>query len=146
MCVCVFCVILKINVKMNSPVIFLSFRVFKLLSSSLLLYSKCFSWCVLQPSSGISYQTWEPTQNFKWHPLFNPWGAAYSDSINHNWVQVLSIPVLILACSQDWTCNFQKKVNKKHLKKAGRPIGWNIGNITIKMKTIVQKPLMIKII
>ena len=33
----------------------------------------------------------------------------------------------------------------KHLKKAGGHIGWNIVEITIKMKTIVQKPLMIKI-
>ena len=33
----------------------------------------------------------------------------------------------------------------KHLKKAGRPIGRNIVEITIKMKTIVWKPLMMKI-
>ena len=32
----------------------------------------------------------------------------------------------------------------KHLKKAGGYIGRNIVEITIKMKTIVQKPLMIK--
>ena len=32
----------------------------------------------------------------------------------------------------------------KHLKKAGGHIGRNIVEITIKMKTIVQKPLMIK--
>ena len=25
----------------------------------------------------------------------------------HNQVQVLSIPVLLLPCSQDWTCNLQ---------------------------------------
>ena len=34
----------------------------------------------------------------------------------------------------------------KHLKKAGRHIGWNLMEITIKMKTIVLTPLMIKII
>ena len=34
----------------------------------------------------------------------------------------------------------------KHLKKAGGHIGRNVVEITIKMKTIVQKPLMIKII
>ena len=34
----------------------------------------------------------------------------------------------------------------KHLKKAGGHIGQNVMEITIKMKTIVQKPLMIKII
>ena len=33
----------------------------------------------------------------------------------------------------------------KHLKKAGRHIGRNIVEITIKMKTITRKPLMIKI-
>ena len=30
-------------------------------------------------------------------------GVTCSDSIRHNWVQVLSIPVLLLAYSQDWT-------------------------------------------
>ena len=30
-------------------------------------------------------------------------GVACSDSVSHNWVQVLSIPVLLLTCSQDWT-------------------------------------------
>ena len=34
---------------------------------------------------------------------------------------------------------------EKHLKKAGENIGWNV-EITIKMKTIVRKPLMKKII
>ena len=32
-------------------------------------------------------------------------GVTFSDAISHNRVQVLSIPVLLLACSQDWTCN-----------------------------------------
>ena len=30
-------------------------------------------------------------------------GVACSDSVSHNRVQMLSIPVLLLACSQDWT-------------------------------------------
>ena len=34
----------------------------------------------------------------------------------------------------------------KHLKKAGGHIGQNVQEITIKMKTIVQKPFMIKFI
>ena len=34
-------------------------------------------------------------------------GFACSDSVNHNRLQVLSIPVLLLVCSQDWTCNLQ---------------------------------------
>ena len=38
-------------------------------------------------------------------------GVVYSDSVSHNRVQVLSIPVLLLACSQDWTCNLQMIVS-----------------------------------
>ena len=38
-------------------------------------------------------------------------GVACSDSVSHNWVQVLSIPVLLLACSEDWTCNIQMIVS-----------------------------------
>ena len=34
-------------------------------------------------------------------------GVACSDSVSHNRVQVLSIPALLLACSEDWTCNLQ---------------------------------------
>ena len=34
-------------------------------------------------------------------------GVACSDSFNYNQLQVLSIPVLLLTCSQDWTCNLQ---------------------------------------
>ena len=34
-------------------------------------------------------------------------GVAYSDSVGHNQVQVLSIPVMLLVCSQDWTSNLQ---------------------------------------
>ena len=39
-------------------------------------------------------------------------GVTYSDSVSHNRVQVLGgIPVLLLACSQDWTCNLQMIVS-----------------------------------
>ena len=34
-------------------------------------------------------------------------GVACSDSVSHNRVQVLSIPVLLHTSSQDWTCNLQ---------------------------------------
>ena len=37
-------------------------------------------------------------------------GVACSDSVSHN-VQVLSIPVLLLVCCQDWTCNLQMIVS-----------------------------------
>ena len=38
-------------------------------------------------------------------------GVACSDYVSHNRVQVLSIPVLLLACSQDWTNNLQMIVS-----------------------------------
>ena len=38
-------------------------------------------------------------------------GVTCSDSVSHNRVQVFSIPVLLLACSEDWTCNLQKIVS-----------------------------------
>ena len=38
-------------------------------------------------------------------------GPACSDSVNHNRVQVLSIPVLLLAYSQNWTCKLQMIVS-----------------------------------
>ena len=38
-------------------------------------------------------------------------GVTCSDSVTHNLVQVLSIHVLLLACSQDWTCNLQMIVS-----------------------------------
>ena len=34
-------------------------------------------------------------------------GVVCSDFVSHNRVQVLSIPVLLLTCSQDWTYNLQ---------------------------------------
>ena len=34
-------------------------------------------------------------------------GVAYSDSVNHTRVQVFRVPVLLLTCSQGWTCNHQ---------------------------------------
>ena len=99
--------------------------------------------------------------------FIEPMRVACSDSVNHNRVQEFSIPVLLLACSHDWTRNLEiteseqmtpvdsikdvvrssMKVPEfdKHLKKAGGHIGRNDVEITITMKTIVRKPLMIKI-
>ena len=80
-------------------IFFLSLRVFELLSSSLLLFPQRFGRYVLRPSSGVC-RTREPTRNFELRPLLNP-REGCSDSVNHNWVQVLRIPVMFLACSQD---------------------------------------------
>ena len=38
-------------------------------------------------------------------------GVACSDSVSHNRVQVLSIPVLLLTCCKEWTCNLRKIVS-----------------------------------
>ena len=43
--------------------------------------------------------------------LIKSTGVTCSDSFNHNRVQVLRIPVLLLACSQDWTWNLQMIVS-----------------------------------
>ena len=42
-------------------------------------------------------------------------GVTCSDSVSHNRVQVLSIPVLLLACSQDWTSNLHMIVSLEAL-------------------------------
>ena len=42
---------------------------------------------------------------------FRSSSGVCSDSVSHNWVQVLSTPVLLLACSQDWTGNLQMIVS-----------------------------------
>ena len=77
-------------------------------------------------------------------------GVACSDFVSHNRVHVLSLLVLLLACSQDWTCNLRMIVSlealetsaynryamcppefDKHLKKAGGYIGRNVLEIII---------------
>ena len=44
-------------------------------------------------------------------PSIESTGVACSDSVSHNRVQVLSIPILLLACSQDLICNLQMIVS-----------------------------------
>ena len=53
---------------------FLSLRVFGLLSSSILLFPRCFSQYVLRSSSGVC-RTREPTWNLELRPLLNPRGS-----------------------------------------------------------------------
>ena len=66
---------------------FLLLRLFGLLSSFSLLYSQNFDRYVLQPSSNVSYQTREPTQNLELNPFFNPWRVDSSNSVYHDFVQ-----------------------------------------------------------
>ena len=44
--------------------------------------------------------------------IYLQWLLAHA-SVNHNQLHVLNIPVLLLACCQDWTCNLQMIVIKK---------------------------------
>ena len=99
---------------------FLSLRVFGLLSTSLLLFPQCFGRYVLRPSSGVC-RTREPSRNFELRSLLNP--------------QVDVVKSFVKVPEFD-----------KHLKKAGGHIDRNGVEITITVKTIVRKPLMIKII
>ena len=55
--------------------IIFSFRVFRLLSSSLLIYSQRFGQYVHQLSSSVSCRTREPTRNFEPCPFFNARGS-----------------------------------------------------------------------
>ena len=69
---------------------------------SIILIIQGFRSLVFRPSSGVSCRTRELTRNFEPRPLFNPQCVGTcSDSIKHNQVQMLSILVLLLACSQD---------------------------------------------
>ena len=85
---------------------FLSLTVFGLLSSSLLLFPQCFGRYVLRPSSSVcrtrelrtTFLYWIHRGRLFWFRL-------------HNRVQVLSIPVLLLASSQDWTLHLQMIVS-----------------------------------
>ena len=56
----------------------------------------------------VFFWTREPSWNFELRPLLNPRGSPVQIPYR---VQVLNIPVLLLACSQDWTCNLQMIVS-----------------------------------
>ena len=85
---------------------FLSLKVFGLLSSSLLLFSPTFR-LIRPPAFFRCLSNSVTTTELRTMSFTESTGVACSDFINYNQVQVLSIPVLLLACSQDWTCNLQ---------------------------------------
>ena len=89
---------------------FVSLSVFGLLSSSL-FFSKRFGRYV-RPSSGVC-RTREPTRNFELRPLLNPLGSPVLIPFAITGYKVISIPVLLLACSQDWTYNLQMIVSSE---------------------------------
>ena len=65
-----------------------------------IVISQCFGRYNLLPSSDV-YRTREPSRNFELPSFIESMGVVCSDSISHSRVQVLSIPVLLLTCSQD---------------------------------------------
>ena len=76
---------------------FLSLRVFRLLSLSL-LFPQCFGQC---PRAFFRCLSNSGTYKELWTTSFiESTGITCSDSVSHNRVQVLSIPVLLLTC---WT-------------------------------------------
>ena len=68
--------------------LFLSLRLFGLLSSLLLLFSKRFGRYVLRPSTGVFRTRW-PLRNLELRPLLIPRVVACYDSVSHNRVQVI---------------------------------------------------------
>ena len=59
----------------------------------------------------VFVELWKTLTELRTTSFIESTGVAYSDSVSYNRVQVLSIPVLLLACSQDWTCNLQMIVS-----------------------------------
>ena len=78
--------------------------------SSLLLFPQRFGRYVPRPFSGV-YRTREPTRAFELRPLLNLWEPPVLIPSAKTEVQALSIPVLLLACCQDWTSNLQMIVS-----------------------------------
>ena len=64
-------------------------------------------------------------------------GVDCSDSVCHNRVQVLSIPVLLHACSQDWTCNLQMIFSLE-------ASGTNTSNLTLCIPKLIILEMMFK--
>ena len=79
---------------------FLSLRFFGLLSSSLLLFPQRFGQYVLRPSSGVC-RTREPSRNY-----WNHGGRLFWFRLPYPGTSV-KYSCILLACSEDWTCNLQ---------------------------------------
>ena len=76
-------------------------------NTSLLLFPQRFCRYVLRPSSGVC-RTRGTFTELRTTSFIETTVVACSDSVSHNQLQVLSIPVLLLAC---WTCNLQMIVS-----------------------------------
>ena len=119
---------------------FLSLTVFGLLSSSLLLFPQHFGWYVLRSSSGVC-RTRETSRNFE---LILYW--IHGDRLFwfRLWLTESEQATPVDSIKDALRSSVKVPEFDKHLKKIGGHISRNVVEITIKMKTIVQKPLMIK--
>ena len=96
--------------------------------------------CCMLKSAGIT--VWIEKSLIGWKKACDKDGLLYAKNIN----QTESLSKFLRRRSIKNVVRISMKVPEfdKHQKKAGGHIGWNIVEITIKMKTIVRKPLMIK--
>ena len=108
----------------NKKLRFLSLRFFGLLSSSLLLFPQRFGWYVLRPFSGV---------------------CRILNTFTRLWLTESEQATPVVSIKDVVRSSVKVPEFDKHLKKAGGHIGRNVVEITIKMKTIVRKTLMIKI-
>ena len=113
---------------MNKIYVFLSLRVFGLLSSSLLLFPQRFGRYVLRPSCIVTRLQSGILNTCARLWLTESEQSTHVDSIKDVVRSSVKVPEF-----------------DKHLKKAGGHIDRKVVKITIKKKTIVRKPLMIKI-
>ena len=85
---------------------FLSLRVFQTIVFIFIVISMTF-WPICPPAFFRCLSNSGTFTELRTTSFIESRGVACSDYDSHNRVQVLSIPVLLLACSQDWTCNLQ---------------------------------------
>ena len=152
---------------------FLSLGVFGLLSSSLLLFPQHFGRYVLRHSSGVC-RTQEPSWNFEPRPPLKPWRNGYRRwllkllrrqssggckfKLHYRRVKIQEFLTLVrgygkrnqnrrppVVSIKDVVRSSVKVPEFDKYQKIGGHIGRNVVEMTIKMKTIVRKPLMIKI-
>ena len=98
------------ELKIRLPTKFLSLRVFRLLSSFLLLFPQMFR-LIYPPAIFRCLSNSGAFMELRTTSFIESMGVACSNSVSHNRIQVLSIPVLLLACSEDWTWNLQMIVS-----------------------------------
>ena len=136
---------------------FIIIRIFGLLTSSSLLYSQHFSCYVLQPFSIVKLGS--PHRISNWTSYLNSRGLDCSNSVNHDWLQVLSyskyswlfLPVVgiepatsrwfhseILSNQISYPLHHKSEFDMKQLKKAKGHIGRNVSITKMRWKVWIS--------